>query len=66
MNDVSKITVAEWIRRTYPPGHAPRLATVWRWIRAQKIQPCPQRIGRSYHVDPAAQVDATARYAKPL
>lgn len=55
MDSQKMITVPEWIQRTYPLDPPPKRATIWRWIRKGKIQPCPERVGRSYRMDPTAR-----------
>lgn len=50
---VAKITLEEWAKRHYQP--APNLDTLRRWAREMKIFPFPQKVGRTYYVDPNAE-----------
>ena len=45
------ISVTEWRKRFVP---SPTPNTVWRWIKAGKIQPAPIKYGRSYYLEETA------------
>jgi hypothetical protein len=48
-----KITLDEWAKRKYSPP--PNVDTLRRWARDMKIFPFPQKVGRTYYVDPNAE-----------
>lgn len=56
------ITLEAWVAATY--GEAVSLDTARRWVREQRIQPAPEKHGRSYFVTPEARY--TARQKRKL
>lgn len=48
-----KITLEEWAKRHYQPP--PNMDTLRRWARDLKIFPFPQKVGRTYYVQPDAE-----------
>lgn len=54
---VKKITLEAWASARYEP--APKKDTLRRWARNLYIFPFPQKVGRTYYVEP------TARYTGP-
>lgn len=52
------ITLEQWLKLTY--GDAVSLDTGRRWCRESRIQPAPEKHGRTYFVTPGA------RYTDPL
>jgi hypothetical protein len=50
------ISLQRWLTRIYGDDpHAPHLQTARRWCREGKIQPSPEKHGRSYFLDPDAR-----------
>lgn len=55
-----KITLERWAERHYDPP--PNPDTLRRWARERKIFPFPQKVGRTYYVEPTAQYKDTRRH----
>jgi len=53
MSAARKITLQAWAVRHYDPP--PGIATLRAWARDGKIQPAPQKVGRTYYVHPDAR-----------
>lgn len=51
------IRLETWLKQTYGDD-APKVATARRWCNDGKIQPPPQKHGRSYFVHPDARYTA--------
>jgi len=50
---MAKITLDAWARKKYEPP--PHKKTLQRWARDCWIYPIPEKVGRSYYVDPEAR-----------
>lgn len=48
-----KITLEAWAAERYTPP--PSIHTLRRWARECRIFPLPEKIGRTYYVDPDAR-----------
>jgi predicted site-specific integrase-resolvase len=58
--DMALLTLQEWANHAYETP--PALNTLRRWAREGRIQPAPEKHGRSYFVQPEARyVELTAR-----
>jgi hypothetical protein len=56
MTEPRLISLDRWRALTYGDDpRAPCLQTVYRWCRAGKIQPPPEKHGRAYFLDPDAR-----------
>jgi hypothetical protein len=53
VSEERKITLEEWAQRKL--SRPPNKDTLRRWARDLKIYPFPEKIGRTYFVDPNAE-----------
>lgn len=54
MNTPQKITLADWAQKLLGE-HAPHINTLRRWTNEGRIHPQPQKIGKTWFVDPSAK-----------
>lgn len=50
---MKKVTLQDWAREKYQPP--PNKDTLRRWARDSKIFPPPEKVGRTYYVEPTAE-----------
>lgn len=55
-----KVTLEEWASTRFNPP--PNLDTLRRWARDLKIYPFPQKVGRTYYVEPDAEYRDLSRH----
>jgi len=54
MEHANLIPLSVWADQTYGK-FAPKVSTLRAWARSNKIQPAPQKHGRTYYVEPTAR-----------
>ena len=57
---VRKVTLEEWFSLHYSDNSRPAKSTIYLWIKTNRIHPAPERHGKSWMLDPAAE------YCEPL